>query len=212
MFESQSRKEREEHRRRQDILDVAERLFAHNGYHETSVSDIAKEAEFGVGTIYKYFSNKETLFVSLLKERLEEHQAEFGTLVSQAGPVIPIVTKLIDQWVERLASRLDFFQLYLTYVSPRLERGESPGGLDLEEARQHKCEQMMRMTELFQRGVDSGEFKNVGAEHLASALNGIMIASFFNVVYGHQGQVDKDGIKKAIAEIFFHGVLSDKNG
>ncbi len=211
MFESQSRKEREEQRRRDDILGVAERLFAHNGYHETSVADIAKEAEFGVGTIYKYFNNKETLFRSLLNERLTEHQTEFGDIISRPGPVISVITRLIEMWVTRLASRLDFYQLYITYVSPRLERGESPGGLDLEEVRQHKCEQMRKLTELFQRGIDSGELKDIGAAHLASALNGIMIASFFNVVYGQEGQVDAAGIKKAITEIYFHGVLGQEN-
>ena len=47
-----TRKEIEEEARRQHILITAERLFAERGLIDTSVADIAKEAEFGIGTLY----------------------------------------------------------------------------------------------------------------------------------------------------------------
>ena len=56
-----SRKEQEDDNRRLYILKTAEKLFAQNGFHETSVSDIARESELGIGTLYKYFKDK-TLF------------------------------------------------------------------------------------------------------------------------------------------------------
>lgn len=203
---SMSRKEREEFERRRHILDVAERLFALNGFHETSVSDIAREAEFGVGTLYKYFRDKETLFQSLLAERLEQHRHAFVQMVNRPGSVVTILEQMVENWVSTLQSNLPFYQLYFTYVHPRLARDEDVGGLDLTEAKQVQCDNIERLTALFQRGIDSGELKPISADFMASFFNGMMISSFFNIFYGRGGQVDEVELKEAIKEVLFGGV------
>lgn len=43
------------------IIDAALELFADRGFHGTNVPDIAKLANVGTGTIYRYFKNKEEL-------------------------------------------------------------------------------------------------------------------------------------------------------
>jgi TetR/AcrR family fatty acid metabolism transcriptional regulator len=67
-----SRKERERLARQHDILRAASELFARNGFHETTLDDIARYAELGKGTIYNYFSSKEDLFFTIIDEVLEE--------------------------------------------------------------------------------------------------------------------------------------------
>lgn len=57
-----SRKEREKLARQQEILAAARSLFLSKGYHETTLEEIARHAEFGKGTIYNYFNSKEDLF------------------------------------------------------------------------------------------------------------------------------------------------------
>ncbi|MFQ5538738.1 MAG: helix-turn-helix domain-containing protein, partial [Gemmatimonadota bacterium] len=39
----------------QQIIDAAVRVFARNGYYNSRVSDIAREAGVASGTIYLYF-------------------------------------------------------------------------------------------------------------------------------------------------------------
>jgi len=53
-----SRKERDRRLRQEDILKTAEHIFAIKGYHEASIQDIAKEAQYAVGTVYLYFKTK----------------------------------------------------------------------------------------------------------------------------------------------------------
>ena len=60
------RKEREKERRRNEILDVAEKLFARNGFDAVSVEDVAREAEVASGTLYLYFRNKEALYYAVV--------------------------------------------------------------------------------------------------------------------------------------------------
>jgi len=43
------------------ILESALLLFSQRGFHGTAVPEVAKHAEVGAGTIYRYFENKEDL-------------------------------------------------------------------------------------------------------------------------------------------------------
>lgn len=55
---------------RQTILDAAERLILSQGYHGTSMRQIAAQAGIAVGGIYNHFASKEAIFAALL----ERHQ------------------------------------------------------------------------------------------------------------------------------------------
>lgn len=65
---SAMRRQREREERYQTILKAAETLFAGEGYHQTSINQIADMAEVSVGTVYFYFKNKEDLLIHLLNE------------------------------------------------------------------------------------------------------------------------------------------------
>ena len=49
------------------VLDAAARLFGTQRFHEVRMEDIAAEATVGKGTLYRYFNDKEELFVALLE-------------------------------------------------------------------------------------------------------------------------------------------------
>ena len=54
------------------ILAAAEVMFASKRFHEVLMDDIALGAGVGKGTIYRYFKNKEELYIALLKEASTE--------------------------------------------------------------------------------------------------------------------------------------------
>ncbi len=51
--------------RRREILECAARLFHHYGHAKTTVADIAREAQMGVGTFYLVFPSKEAIVEEL---------------------------------------------------------------------------------------------------------------------------------------------------
>ena len=53
------------------ILDAAMAIFAHNGYSETKMSDIASAAQVSYGLAYHYFAGKEAIFTALIKKSLK---------------------------------------------------------------------------------------------------------------------------------------------
>lgn len=52
------------------ILDAAEKLFAHNGYHNTSLRAITGEAEVNLASANYHFGSKESLLEEVFKRRL----------------------------------------------------------------------------------------------------------------------------------------------
>jgi len=56
----------------QAIIDAAIRVFARNGYYNSRVSDIAREAGIASGTIYLYFKTKDDILVTLFREKMAE--------------------------------------------------------------------------------------------------------------------------------------------
>jgi AcrR family transcriptional regulator len=51
--------------RRRAILECAARLFRHYGHAKTTIADIAREAQVGVGTVYLVFPSKEAIVEEL---------------------------------------------------------------------------------------------------------------------------------------------------
>lgn len=61
--------------RRREILEAALACFARNGFHQTTVEDIAKEAGVSHGAIYRYFDSKaEIVRAAAVRDRAARHR------------------------------------------------------------------------------------------------------------------------------------------
>lgn len=67
-----TRKERERLFKRQEIVNAARVVFAARGFDAATLDEIAERAEFGKGTLYNYFQNKEELFESVIADIFDE--------------------------------------------------------------------------------------------------------------------------------------------
>lgn len=54
--------------KRRLILDAAVRVFARQGYHDSRVGDIAKDAGVAYGLVYHYFTSKEAVLEAVFRE------------------------------------------------------------------------------------------------------------------------------------------------
>jgi len=77
------RKEREKEQRRNDIIDAAEKIFFKKGLNNSTMDEVAEEAEFSKGTLYLYFKSKEeihfeikTRALNILKKMFQESISE----------------------------------------------------------------------------------------------------------------------------------------
>lgn len=102
---------------KESLLQAALRVFAANGYHGSSVADIAKEAKVSKALFYHYFKSKNDLLVIFAKQRLEEWAPLIENLEKTKDPKERIAF-LIDFVLSELEIRSDWLRfLYMLYLS-----------------------------------------------------------------------------------------------
>jgi len=74
-------------RTREELISAAERLFTEQGFHATSVDEIAFEAGYTKGAVYSNFESKEDLFFAVYERRAERVAAEYERAVREADPI-----------------------------------------------------------------------------------------------------------------------------
>jgi AcrR family transcriptional regulator len=209
-----TRKEIEEDTRREHILATAERLFAKQGLHDTSMADIAKESEFGVGTLYKYFKDKNTLIQLLLESRLEAHFDEIDDTLESTGTPAEIIARLIDCQMDSVAKRRLFFVIYFTHFHPGTIDGYSgySGALDHVFMQNRKVKMLKAINAVFQRGIENKQFTNIDSRYLTAALFGMFISFSFLDEENTAEAWNLEEKKSALKKILFDRTLVQSTG
>ena len=91
--------------RRAHILAAAERAFLREGFHASSMQDVAAEAGMSPGNLYRYFPSKEAIVAGLCACDQEELATNVQTLLSCGNPLAGIEMLLRQHLVEE--PRLD---------------------------------------------------------------------------------------------------------
>lgn len=78
-------------RTRAKVLKAARTLFERSGYEQTTIRDIAKEAEMSTGAVFANFDDKLDLFVAVLKQ---DYGALVGAIHISRDPPGPIQQKI----------------------------------------------------------------------------------------------------------------------
>lgn len=105
---AEGRQHREE--KYQRILEAALEVFAHKGFFEAKITEIAKLAGVADGTIYLYFKNKDDLLISVFESKLEWINA---TLRAELAEITEVKDRLVH---------LVRFHLRISRDNPKLTR------------------------------------------------------------------------------------------
>lgn len=84
------------------IIEAAIKVIADNGFHNSQVSKIAREAGVADGTIYLYFKNKEDILISLFKVKMGEFTAVARSELDKTPDPFEQLAKLISLHLTRL--------------------------------------------------------------------------------------------------------------
>ncbi|MCW3815273.1 TetR/AcrR family transcriptional regulator [Micromonospora sp. DR5-3] len=81
--------------RRRQILDAARRCFLRDGFHNTSMQDVIREAGLSVGAVYRYFPSKYDLVTAIAQAVIGGADQVFAELARHEPP-LP-VTEVLDR-------------------------------------------------------------------------------------------------------------------
>src|SRR5512139_1861546 len=197
-----SRKEREYLAHREEILSAAEKVFAAKGFFSTTMSDIAREAEFGTGSLYKYFKSKEDLYFTLIDEKVEEINGPVKAELSHKTPAVERIKKVLGLQFEFFERNRDFFRIYTSERS-RFEwtvKDELGRGLHEE-----MIAYINILAEVMRQGIEEGEFRPLNPMDLAHALVGIVNSFVFEWMMSSESYPLISKLD-AVLEIFWGGV------
>jgi TetR/AcrR family transcriptional regulator len=196
------RKEREYLAHREEILSAAEKVFAAKGFFPTTMSDIAREAEFGTGTLYKYFKSKEELYFTLIDEKVEEVNRLVNTELSQKTSAVEKIKKVLKLQFEFIERNRDFFRIYISERN-RFEwtvKDELGKGLH-----EKMVTYISILAEVMRQGIKGEEFRPMNPMDLAHALVGIVNSFVFEWMISRESYPLISKLD-TVLEIFLEGV------
>lgn len=203
-LENLPRRERRNLRQREEILRTALKLFSEKRYHNVSMHDIAREAEFGIGTLYKFFSNKEDLYRALIMESAEKFHHAVGQALEQERDPLRAIKRCISIHEELFLDHLPVVRLY--FAETKGARFNVKAGFDQDLLRLHD-EGVKKLASVFEKGVKEKIFRAIDPYHMALALQGIINAFLFRMME-NPARFRKRNELAAAADIFFKGVLN----
>ncbi|HMM22348.1 MAG TPA: TetR/AcrR family transcriptional regulator [Selenomonadales bacterium] len=98
-----------------EILDVAEPLFAAKGYRKTTISDIAQEIGGARGLLYYYFKSKEEILEALINRQIAHFFTDISHMASSADMLPPRKLEFVVQACFRTAHYKDGLFLDFLY-------------------------------------------------------------------------------------------------
>lgn len=153
------------------MLTAAEGLFASKGYHETSMEDIAKAAEYATGTIYRYFASKEELYRQLLNRKIALYFVFVKERVESCTGPVEQLRSLVRSKVEFFELNREFMRIYAKEAASN-QTNAGFGALNTQ-CRSMQDEYRDLVRGIFERGIAEGAFHKQEVDRLMAAFAGV---------------------------------------
>jgi len=186
----------------QQIIDAAVRVFARNGFYNSRVSDIAREAGIASGTIYLYFRTKDEILVTLFREKMAAFVAALRTEIGRERDPEAKIRRLVRRHFEVLEASPDMAEV----VQVELRQGQK----FFRGASAHEISAYFELIgSVLREGVAAGVFRHDLPVKIATKmLFGALDQMTTSWVLGKRGYRLADAAEP-VANIFLKGVTRD---
>ena len=186
----------------QQIIDAAVRVFARNGYYNSRVSDIARQAGIASGTIYLYFKTKDEILVTLFREKMARFVARVRREIASEGDAVAKIRRLVALHFQVLQENPELAEV----VQVELRQGQK----FFRGASAHEVSAYFDLIEsVLEAGMAGGQIRrDVSAKVATKMLFGAMDQLATSWVLGKRKYRLTDAAD-AVARIFLQGVACD---
>jgi AcrR family transcriptional regulator len=144
------------------ILQAAAHLFGRQRFHEVRMDDIADAADVGKGTLYRYFQDKDELYLGVLRWQSDQFLTRVHAAIDQE-------MHATAQLVSQVRVVIDYFDEH-PHLLLLIQRAEVNLSEDQTMPWQQTRTELTRLTlEVFRKGELGGEFK-VSEPELAALI------------------------------------------
>jgi AcrR family transcriptional regulator len=201
-----TRREREKLRQRQEMLTAAIELFSEKGFHNVSMQEIARRAEFAIGTLYKFFKNKEDLYRSIIKEQADIFHEALITSLDEGDNEIEKLRNFVHVKGVVFMDNVAVVRLY--FAETRGAGFNIKAGLD-KEIRQD-CELVLhKLARVFAAGLQQNRFQKIAEPYYLAVSLDSLTNAFLHLWLETPRQHPYPDEPDVILNIFFQGLLSE---
>jgi AcrR family transcriptional regulator len=152
--------------RREQIIDVASRLFGDRGTTEVPMDEIATEAGVARSTIYVYFANRDELLRACLKQMYILLQEAIGGAFEREASPVERLRAVIQGLLERLDDNAAFFRLAMATQG---SSSNAAAALDAELA-QIGLHMAGILEDVVRQGIEDGLFRPIDPGRAAALI------------------------------------------
>ncbi|MEG1550972.1 MAG: TetR/AcrR family transcriptional regulator, partial [Oscillospiraceae bacterium] len=98
--------------KRERIIKAATKEFAIKGFDNTNINTIAKKADVSVGSLYKYFENKQDLFLTIIHYSIARMEELLNVLARSEDDILIKVEQIIREIQEFSKENGELIKLY----------------------------------------------------------------------------------------------------
>jgi TetR/AcrR family fatty acid metabolism transcriptional regulator len=187
--------------KREAILRAAIRVFAHNGYFNSKVADIARDAGVADGTVYLYFKSKEEILHSIFDRSVDEALTAARAQIQEISDPRERLRRIALLHLERLGADRDLavvFQVELRGSTKFMQEFSAAGFAEYLE--------LIRST--FEEGQRAGVFRrDLNAKVVAKILFGALDEMATNWILSKR-RYKLAPMADQVLDIFLNGVTA----
>jgi AcrR family transcriptional regulator len=199
------KRQRRPETRPSEILAAALALFSEHGFSATRMEDVAARAGISKGAIYLYFPDKTALLKALVQQAIGGQISMAARMVDQVqGPVTPLISQLLLMFAQRIATTDIPSIIKLVISESRAHPDIGKYYLD------NVILVAMPIIEgLLEKGIASGEFRNLDSKLTVKCLIGpMLLGAIWRSVFQPLGAepIDVNALATQHLDIFLRGL------
>lgn len=205
-----TRKERDELRKRREILEAAGQIFAVRGFHSTTMAQISKQSQYPLGTIYKYFPGKKEIYHDLVINKVRDLGKILGEI--RQRQTLGVEEKLLAC----LKAQAQFYKSNQEVVKIYISERSNIDAVAIPKLNERVNSFHDRMVSLFQdlfeQGIQAGCFKPYNANDMAQLYADIVHSAAWAGLFREDETPEKTDQRLAmIFDMFTNGITQKKS-
>ncbi|MGK0267872.1 MAG: TetR/AcrR family acrAB operon transcriptional repressor [Paraglaciecola sp.] len=174
-------------KKRRDIAIACTELLLEKGIKNLTITEIAKTAGIGKGTVYDYFNNKEEIVFEIIRNFIERHHRYLLSQSDKRTSTKQKIFYLFDFFLSEFKSYEKHLDVYREYLSVTLSSKFSPM-IEFNK----ECSGFIKniLEDIIEEGIKKGEIKDVSR----NLVDGIMKAErgYMLVAWAEDRDLRKD--------------------
>lgn len=189
--------------RKQEIIDVAARLFAKHGYHATSIDDLVEATGLQRGGLYYYIQGKQDLLIWIHERFIEpllENAREIAARQERPEVEIRLLARALLQDIAEFRDQVTVFMNEWRIIE------DAPEWREIREARR-EFEDIIAA--VIRRGKEDGTFRDIDEQITMRGFLGLI--NYTYQWFNPRGRIPTDTVADAFAEMFLRGIMADSD-